>query len=752
MILSALLTSAGINTAVCVVCFCLYSVLRKQPSLFDVYFGQRIAHVRSKRYDPSCGFERFVPSPSWIVRAWETSDEEISSIGGLDALVFVRTIVFSLRIFSIAAILCLFVVLPLNYYGQEGKHTRFHSATLEHFTIENVKERSEWLWAHCLALYVITCCACLLLYFEFKNITKMRLTYIASSVSNPSYFAILVRGIPRSQDESYSSYVTKFFTNYYAPSYLSHQILYRSGAVKKMMTDAEKLYKMLKSSAKDQQCDSNLFRCGFCGTSSSFKMLSTDPEIQKGTSGFGDSEWRNKECAAALVFFKTRYAALVASQGIQSPNPMLWVTDRAPEPQDMYWSNICVPYRLLWIRKIAMLVASVCFVIFFLVPVSLTQGLVHLDKLQKAFPFLRGPLKRNYIKQLATGYLPSVVLVLFSYLVPPLMMLFSTMEGSISRSGRKKSACVKIVYFMIWNVFFAQTISGSVIDGWSAIDHLGKNLNDIPNLLATAVPQTATFFITYVLTSGWATLSIELLQPFGIIWSFFYKPFRSNKKGSSYGTMTFPYHTELPRILLFGLLGFTCAILAPLILPPLLIYFSLAYLVYRNQIINVYRTKYQTGGLYWLLVHDVSIFSLVLAQIIALGVFGTKKSTVASGFTIPLVICTLLFNQYCRQRFHPIFKNNPAQVLVDMDRQDEESGKMKEIHQKVISSYCQFQGTSLALVNPVAPNPSENIDTPKIKCSSEEGIDPAMLPTHQSDLPEACVGLPSLEIEELHTK
>lgn len=63
----------------------------------------------------------------------------------------------------------------------------------------------------------------------------MRLGYITSSASNPSYFTILVRGIPHSRDESYSDSVTKFFTNYYAPSYLSHQILYRSGAVQKLV-------------------------------------------------------------------------------------------------------------------------------------------------------------------------------------------------------------------------------------------------------------------------------------------------------------------------------------------------------------------------------------------------------------------------------------------------------------------------------------------------------------------------------------
>ena len=47
---------------------------------------------------------------------------------------------------------------------------------------------------------------------------------------------------------------------------------------------------------------------------------------------------------------------------------------------------------------------------------------------------------------------------------------------------------------------------------------------------------------------------------------------------------SFPYHTEVPKVLLFGLLGFTCSVLAPLILPFLLVYFFLGYVVYRNQV------------------------------------------------------------------------------------------------------------------------------------------------------------------------
>lgn len=93
MNISALLTSVGINTGVCLVLLSLYSILRKQPSNVNVYFGRRLAPVCSRRSDPFC-FERFVPSTSWIVKAWETSEEEIYGTGGMDAVVFLRIVVF----------------------------------------------------------------------------------------------------------------------------------------------------------------------------------------------------------------------------------------------------------------------------------------------------------------------------------------------------------------------------------------------------------------------------------------------------------------------------------------------------------------------------------------------------------------------------------------------------------------------------------------------------------------------------------
>lgn len=95
MNVSGLLTSAGINIAICTVLFILYSVLRKQPGNISVYFGQRLAQRKSigEGEGPSL-FERLVPSASWIIKAWQTTEEELFAVGGLDAAVFSRVVVF----------------------------------------------------------------------------------------------------------------------------------------------------------------------------------------------------------------------------------------------------------------------------------------------------------------------------------------------------------------------------------------------------------------------------------------------------------------------------------------------------------------------------------------------------------------------------------------------------------------------------------------------------------------------------------
>lgn len=67
-----------------------------------------------------------------------------NSVIHLDVILTVNVAIdfYSIRVFSIAAVICTVLVLPVNYYGKERIHKDIPLESLEVFTIENVKTGS----------------------------------------------------------------------------------------------------------------------------------------------------------------------------------------------------------------------------------------------------------------------------------------------------------------------------------------------------------------------------------------------------------------------------------------------------------------------------------------------------------------------------------------------------------------------------------------------------------------------------------
>lgn len=91
---------------------------------------------------------------------------------------------------------------------------------------------------------------------------------------------------------------------------------------------------------------------------------------------------------------------------------------------------------------------------------------------------------RTVVSQIVTGYLPSLILHLVAALVPPIMKIFSAVQGYIAVSEVEKSACYKMLLFTIWILFFANVLTGSVTSGFE----LFLDPKTIPSRLAVAVP------------------------------------------------------------------------------------------------------------------------------------------------------------------------------------------------------------------------------------------------------------------------
>lgn len=96
---------------------------------------------------------------------------------------------------------------------------------------------------------------------------------------------------------------------------------------------------------------------------------------------------------AAFVSFRTRWGAAVCAQTQQSSNPILWLTEWASEPRDIYWRNLAIPYVELNVRKLLMAVAFFFLTFFFMIPIAFVQSLANIEGIMKVLPFLKPVLE-----------------------------------------------------------------------------------------------------------------------------------------------------------------------------------------------------------------------------------------------------------------------------------------------------------------------------------------------------------------------
>ncbi|GJN16731.1 hypothetical protein PR202_gb03752 [Eleusine coracana subsp. coracana] len=310
------------------------------------------------------------------------------------------------------------------------------------------------------------------------------------------------------------------------------------------------------------------------------------------------------------------------------------------------------------------------------------QGIVQFEKIKRWFPPARAVQLIPGLNSVVTGYLPSMILNAFIYLVPFAMLGMASFEGCISNSQKEIKACNMVFYFLLGNVFFLSVLSGSLLD---QIGESFTHPKNIPSHLASAVSAQSDFFITYILTNGMSGFSLEVLQ-FGLLtWQFL----KAHSVGHSkepylYG---FPYYRVVPIVSLAILIGMVYAVVAPLLLPILLIYFLLGYAVYINQMEDVYETTYDTCGKYWPNIHHYIFLSVTLMQITMIGLFGLKSKPGASFATVPLLVLNILYNEYSKVRFLPTFHHRPVQVAKENDELDETEQITEGSSDNAVSAY-----------------------------------------------------------------
>ncbi|KAK6120094.1 hypothetical protein DH2020_046224 [Rehmannia glutinosa] len=560
--------SAYINL-VSVLAFLLgFAFLRLQPICDRVYFAKWYKEgIRASPKKKGALLKKFVNLDlktylmfwTWMTEALRMPELELIDHAGLDSVVYIRIYLIGIGACKLDRE-TLDNIADLTY------------SDIDKFSISNVPSGSLRLLAHIIMAYIFTFWTCYVLYKEYQIIANKRLQFIASAKRRPDQFTVLVRNIPPDPDESVSEHVEHFFCVNHPDHYLTHQVVYNANRLARLVEKMNRLRNWL--TYYETQLEKNpikrprtkvfplhvnvFYDVGFWGLfgNSVDAIDYYKAEIQRiihEEDAEREKVMRDPKAIvpAAFVSFKSRWGAAVCAQTQQSLNPTIWLTEWAPEPRDVYWDNLSIPYVQLAVKRLIIVVAMFFLTFFFMIPIAFVQSLASIDGMAKVLVFLRPLFRKKRIKSVVQGYLPGIALKIFTACLPTILMTMSKIEGHTSRS---------------------------------ALDR--KTAGKIPKTVGVAIPMKATFFITYIMVDGWSGVAAEVIRlvpliKFHLKNTLFVKTEWDREKAMDPGFLDFA--TTEPQIQLYFLLGLVYSVVTPLILPFIIVFFAFSYVIYRHQ-------------------------------------------------------------------------------------------------------------------------------------------------------------------------
>ena len=204
---------------------------------------------------------------------------------------------------------------------------------------------------------------------------------------------------------------------------------------------------------------------------------------------------REKQQSSALVFFTSRVTAATAAQSLHAQMVDTWTTMAAPEPRQMIWPNLPKKIYERMIRQYVVYAIVALTIFFYLIPIAFVSAFTTLENLRKFLPFLKAIVDLDALKTVLEAYLPQLALIIFLALLPKLLLFLSKAEGIPSESHAERAASGKYFYFTVLNVFIGVTLGGALFDSFKQIQ---KNPDSAVTLLATSLPASASFFLTFV--------------------------------------------------------------------------------------------------------------------------------------------------------------------------------------------------------------------------------------------------------------
>jgi len=268
------------------------------------------------------------------------------------------------------------------------------------------------------------------------------------------------------------------------------------------------------------------------------------------------------------------------------------------------------------------------------------------------------------------GVLPPVLLAILLAILPVILRALAWYENIPRHSLISLSVYTRYFIFLIINGFLVVTFSSGLT---AAIPKIVEDPTSTVSTLATQLPDAATFFLTYTITTGLSGAAGALLQVGSLLvfylnrWLFGDTPRKAYKK-----TWIMP-NTDmgvlLPRISLIASIALAYSIISPIINGLALLSFTLLWLAYKYLFTWVYDQPQamETGGLYFPKGLSNLFVGLYIEQICLTCLFFLatdsrgRRSAIPQGvLMVVLIVITFAAQILFWQSFGPLINHLPT--------------------------------------------------------------------------------------------
>uniref|UniRef100_A0A1J3DXP4 CSC1-like protein ERD4 n=1 Tax=Noccaea caerulescens TaxID=107243 RepID=A0A1J3DXP4_NOCCA len=689
----AFLLSLGTSALIFVVLMLLFTWLSRRSGNVSIYYPNRIL----KGMDPWEGSSLTRNPFAWVREAFTSSEQDVVNLSGVDTAVYFVFLSTVLGIFALSGLLILPTLLPLAATDNSIK-TSIRNTTdttsegtfsqLDNLSMANITKSSGRLWAFLGAVYWVSLVTYFMLWKAYKHVSTLRAQALMSTEIIPEQFAILVRDIPSPPNgQTQKEFIDSYFREIYPETFYRSLVVTENSKVDKIWQDLEGYKKKLARAEAIFATTNNrpTNKTGFLGlVGKQVDSIEYYTKLISESVAKLEAEQKavlaEKQQTAAVVFFTNRVTAASAAQSLHCQMVDKWTVTEAPEPRQLIWKNLKIKLFSRIIRQYVIYFIVAVTILFYMIPITFVSAITTLKNLQKILPFIKPVVKITFIRTILESYLPQIALIVFLMLLPKFLMFLSKAEGIPSQSHAIRAASGKYFYFSVFNVFIGVTLAGTLFD---TLKELEKDPNSIVTVLATSLPKSATFFLTYVALKFFVGYGLELSRIVPLI-IFHLKKKYLCKTEAEVKEAWYPgdlsYATRVPSDMLILAITFCYSVIAPLILVFAVIYFGLGWLILRNQALKVYVPSYESYGRMWPHIHTRILAALFLFQVVMFGYLGAKIFVWAI-LVVPLVVITLVFGYVCRQKFYKGFQHTALEVAC---RELKQSPDLEEIFRSYI--------------------------------------------------------------------